>query len=72
MVKIRNGMLAYRSTNNYSTPLWRFQLYCPEITLKYFELHVMCKTTVRLVWTNEEKGLGFQVMGFGAGIAYNP
>lgn len=66
-----SGMYSYRNTDNYSTPLWRVQVYWPELTIRRGEFHLMCRTTLRLVWKTDCVGFGVQLLGFGFGIAWD-
>lgn len=71
-IRLWNGMLAYASTDNWSASCWKAQLYWPEVKLGLRECHVMFRTTLRVVWTDRERGAGFQVLGFGVGVSREP
>jgi hypothetical protein len=69
--KVRRDGLYFNSSDTWSAPNWRVQAYWPEVKVGRGELHVMLRTTVRIVAVKGRFGLGFQVLGFGAGIAYD-
>lgn len=71
-VRWSNGMASYASTDNWDAPCVRVQVYWPEVVVSATELRAMFRTTVRLVWNQRERGVGVQVFGFGAGIAWEP
>ncbi len=68
--RVSNGMWAYCSSSTYNTPCWRIQVYWPEIRIRLTELHVMFRTSLRIIWTRDERGFGFQCLGFGCGIVW--
>ena len=71
-IRWSNGMVAYSSTDTWDIACVRAQVYWPEIVVRTTELRVMFRTTLRLVWNQRERGIGFQVFGFGAGLAWEP
>ncbi len=69
--KLSSGMLSYSSTISCSEPCIRVQFYWPELALSRKELYIVAKNGLRLVYDVQrgDFGAGFQVFGFGFGIA---
>lgn len=71
MIRRSAGMLSYASTITYNEPCWRVQVYWPELTCRWNQFHIMLRTTFRVVWSERSLGVGFQLLGFGCGLAWD-
>ena len=70
--RVSNGMLAWATSDNWSRPCWRIQMYWPEIVVKHTEFRVHVDNILRVTWASKQRGFGFKVMGFGFGIVREP
>lgn len=70
--RVSNGMLALNNGTTWSGPQWRVQFYWPECVLNRREFRAMWRTTVRVVYSGAEVGVGFQLLGVGFGVARAP
>lgn len=70
--RLSNGMLTWASTDTWSDPLWRVQVYWPELVLNRSEFRLRLTTTLRLAWGKRIRGFGFQLFNFGCGISWEP